>query len=399
MAMKIAVTRPIRIVRIISRLIVGGPAHQACLLTRELNDDLFRSWLLTGQPQLGERENTDLMARHAIQPIRIGGMHRSLGHRDWSAGRAIKGVLHDLNPHIVHTHTAKAGALGRLAVLSTGSRNGGAPRLVHTFHGHVFSGYFGSRVTMVLVAIERLLARFTDAIIAVSPSVQRDLVEVYKIAPAEKVRIVELGLDFQWVERLAENRGTLRRTLGVSDDVVLVGMVGRLAKVKNHSLALRAFRRIVVQENLDARLIIFGDGEMRSELESLGRQLRIEDRVSFMGWELDQARMFCDLDLTCLSSKNEGTPVALIESLAAGVPIVSTLVGGVKDVARDWLDGPLVEASDESGFAEALAALGRSRWRISDGRAAEVRKRYSCKRLVSDMKALYTELLEAKLNV
>jgi glycosyltransferase involved in cell wall biosynthesis len=263
----------------------------------------------------------------------------------------------------------------------------------------VFSGYFGSGVTMVLVAIERLLARFTDAIIAVSPSVQRDLVEVYKIAPAEKVRIVELGLDFQWVERLAENRGTLRRTLGVSDDVALVGMVGRLAKVKNHGLALRAFRRIVVQENLDARLIIFGDGEMRSELESLGRQLRIEDRVSFMGWELDQARMFCDLDLTCLSSRNEGTPVALIESLAAGVPIVSTLVGGVKDVARDWLDGSLVEASDESGFAEALAALVRSRWRISDGRAAEVRKRYSCKRLVSDMKALYTELLEAKLNV
>jgi glycosyltransferase involved in cell wall biosynthesis len=267
--------------------------------------------------------------------------------------------------------------------------------LVHTFHGHQFQGHFKSPAVRAFLAIERYLARWTDLIITVTPTIRRQLVEDYRIAAAGKVRVVPLGFDFAWLRDLARHRGWLRARLQVPDSTIIFGTIGRLAKIKNMELQLRAFARMSRQPAIDARLVVFGDGELRAALQSLALELEISDQVQFCGSILDRAKIFSDLDVTCLSSFNEGSPVCLIESLAAGVPVVATEVGGVPDVVSSGLDGELVPSCDEEAFAAALTRAAKSRHRrISPERSAAIRGQYSIARLIRDIEDLYAELLQ-----
>jgi glycosyltransferase involved in cell wall biosynthesis len=389
-----AIPKPVRIARIITRLGIGGVERHICSLTANLNREKFGSWVIAGRPEKSEREWVEFAAEAGVEPVFIDLLRRKLGLWDLAASFKLNRVLTQIQPHIIETHQSKAGALARAIVGVKFRGNGPRPRLIHTFHGHQFQGYFKSPSVRAFLAIERRLARLTDLIITVTPTIRRQLVEYYQIASADKVRVVPLGFDFAWLRELAHHRGWLRAHLEVPNSTVIFGTVGRLTKIKNVELQLRAFAQMLRQTTIDARLVVIGDGELRAALQSLARDLEISDRVLFCGWILDRAKIFCDLDVTCLSSFNEGSPVCLIESLVAGVPVVATAVGGIPDVVSSVLDGELVPSCDEEAFAAALTRAANCRRRISAKRSAAVRREYSTVRLINDMESLYAELLQ-----
>ena len=387
---------PTKIARIITRLDLSGPARHVCSLTADLDRKKFASWLICGRAAENEHDGSAIAAEAGITPIYIDGLRRDLGWSDLNACVAINRLLARINPTIVATHTAKAGTLGRAAGLWRFLTRREHVRFVHTFHGHVFHHYFNSPVTRAFVAIERMMASFTDMIITVSPTIRRELIEEYHIAAADKVRVVPLGFDFAWRDRLASERGGLRARLGIGDSTVLFGTVGRLAKIKNTALMLRAFARMLREETIDARLAVIGDGDQLENLRNLARELSLGDRIAFCSWILDRERIFSDLDVTCLSSHNEGTPVSIIESLAAGVPVVATRVGGVADVMNDSSDGELVEPDNEEALAAALARVARQRPGIAAARSSAICQQYSASRMIKDIENLYAELLQSR---
>jgi len=386
---------PTKIARIITRLDVSGPARHVCSLTADLDSSKFASWLICGRAAENEHDGSSIAAEAGVAPVYIDGLRRELGWRDLNTCATINRLLARINPAIIATHTAKAGALGRAAGLWRCVARRERIRLVHTFHGHVFHHYFSDPVTRAFVAIERALASFTDMIVTVSPTIRSQLIEEYRIAAADKVRVVPLGFDFSWRRQLAGERGSLRARLGIGDSTVLIGTVGRMAKIKNTALTLRAFARMLREEAIDARLAVIGNGDQLEDLQNLARELAISDRVAFCGWILDRERIFSDLDVTCLSSHNEGTPVSIIESLAAGVPVVATRVGGVADVMSDPGDGELVGPDNEEELAAALARVARLRPRIAAPRSSAICQQYSVSRMIKDIETLYAEVLQS----
>ena len=390
---------PVRIARIISRLGVGGSERYVCALTAHLNPRKYKSWLICGQVEPTERQCFEFASEAGIKPIYIDQLRRGLGWRDLNAIARLNRILGSIKPQIVETHTAKAGALGRLVTRMRWLSSRERPRLIHTFHGHIFNGYFSGPVARAFIEIERQLARLTDLVVTVSPSVRSELVERYRIAEPNKVRVVPLGFDFSWLKELSLHRGWLRARLAANESTVLFGTIGRLAKIKNTALVLRAFAKLRRLNPMDVRLVVIGDGELAEPLQALARELSIENQVLFCGWILDRARIFSDLDATCLSSYNEGSPVCLIESLAAQVPVIATRVGGVADVVSPRTDGELVESGNDEAFCAAMLKVASGRQRISQARSKEVRSRYSIQRLVRDIEGIYEELLEGSETV
>ena len=386
----------IRVARIITRLDVSGPARHVCSLTAELDRREYASWLICGRAAANEHDGSAIAKEAGIRPIYIDGLRRGFGWHDFSAGARINRLLALIDPSIIATHTAKAGALGRVVGLWHCLAQQKRVRLVHTFHGHVFHHYFSSPVTRMFVAIERWLSTLTDMIITVSPTVRRQLIEEYRIAAAEKVRVVPLGFDFAWRQRLTAQRGWLRAKLGVGESTVLIGTVGRLAKIKNTSLLLRAFAQMLRKYAIDAHLAVIGDGDQLGILRNLAHELALDERVTFCGWVLERDRIFSDLDVTCLSSQNEGTPVSIIESLAAGVPVVATRVGGVADVMNDPVDGELVRSDDEEQLAAALTKVAGERRIVPAARSTAICYQYSASRMVKDIENLYEEVLQVR---
>jgi glycosyltransferase involved in cell wall biosynthesis len=401
--------RPAKIVRIIARLNTGGPAIHSILLTRELNSERFSSRLVTGVVSPGEGDMGSFAVERGVRPIMIPALQRDPRLLDdLRAFVRICRIVFATRPDIIHTHTAKAGALGRAAgfLYNLCARLTGRPRAVicHTFHGHLFHGYFPRWISTLLMTGERLLALITDRIITVSEQLKHELTNVYRICGEEKCSVVPVGLDFQWTERLPATRGVLRREAGVPTDCLAVGIVGRLTTIKNHELFLRAASACRVA---GARFFVIGDGERRAALGELSDSLGLNGRVVFTGWQHDLAKVYSDLDIVCLTSLNEGTPVALIEAMAAGVPVVATRVGGVSDLmvgsgsrTRDGFElfsnGILVPAdgSDLFGVAlEFLAARPDLRRAMGISGKSFVRERFSIERLVSQVENLYLDLL------
>lgn len=376
--------RPVRLVRVIARLNVGGPALHTVLLTAGLRPGI-ETTLATGRVATGESEATDLLARFDVQPVRIPGLGRSLSPvDDVRAFASLLGLMRRVRPDVVHTHTAKAGALGRLA-----ARVAGVPRVVHTFHGHVFEGYFGDTGSRAAVAAERLLARMTDRVVAVSDEVGRDLVERFRVVPREKLAVVPVGLPLGELLGCESRRGALRRELALAADAPVVAFVGRLVAVKEPHLALDAWK-LVRREIPDATLVVVGDGDLAPSLRA-----RRDDGVVFLGWRRDLATILADTDLALLTSRNEGTPVALVEAAAAGVPAVATRVGGVPSVVLDGVTGVLVPPGDAAALASAVVGLLRDApRRRAMGAAARDRAvlRWSDERLVADLRELYVRL-------
>jgi glycosyltransferase involved in cell wall biosynthesis len=377
----------IRVARIIARLNVGGPAIHVCNLTSRLPAP-FVTRLYVGAVGPGEEEMGNVDEQAGGAPVRVPGLGRAIRPVDASALWTLIRELRRFRPHIVHTHTAKAGALGRLA-----ARAAGVPVLVHTFHGHVFDGYFHPLVTRAFLTIERALARVTDAIITLSPRQKSDIVERYRVAPSPKVHVVALGFDFRRFDDLTDWRGELRRELGLAPGVALVASIGRLTAIKDHALLFRAFHLV----RRDANLVVVGGGEEHARLRDLASRLGIRDRVHFLGFRADIDRILADARVVALTSLNEGTPVAVIEALAAGCLPVSTAVGGVEDVLEGGRWGTLVRSRDPADFAAAIEAALDDAPRMPDyelaARKGYARARFGVKRLVDDHVALYRRLL------
>ncbi len=381
----------IRVLRIIARLNIGGPAIHATLLHERLDPARFASTLITGTEEAGEGNYLALHGRSArieVMPD-LGREIRPL--RDVATLRRLAARMRELRPHVVHTHTAKAGAVGRAAALLAG-----VPVIVHTFHGHVLRGYFSPAKTAVYRAIERGLARRTDRLLTVTPRVRDELLALGVGQPSQYTP-VPLGFDLAPLLGAEAKRGELRAELRLGE-APLVGIVARLVPIKAHEVFLAAAVRVRATHP-DVRFLIVGDGELRSALEQRVATLGLGDAVRFLGWRADLDRLYADLDVVVLTSRNEGSPVALIEAMAAGVPVVSTDVGGVADVVRHGDTGWLAPMDDDAAIAaHVVTVLGdraAARAMGQRGRAA-VAATYDAGRLVRDIETLYGDLLRAR---
>ncbi|MDD5449049.1 MAG: glycosyltransferase family 4 protein [Candidatus Omnitrophica bacterium] len=388
-----------KIARIVTRLNIGGPSTHVILLTKGLNDS-FKTILVAGKVDKGEGEMLYLAREEGVlDDIRFCSyMKRPVSLiSDIRALYSMFSLLRKERPLIVHTHTAKAGFLGRLAAFMAG-----VPIKVHSFHGHCFHSYFGRFETRIFLAIERLLARFTDRIVVVSDSIKEDVCGKFKVAGREKTSVIELGLDLDKFRDAAAFRGSLRKELGLGDDCLLIGIVGRLTAVKNHLLFLDAVSLLARDKafmKYGARFPVIGDGELRKTLENRARELGIEDKVFFLGWRRDAANFYGDLDIVVLTSLNEGTPLSIIEAMAAKKPVVATAVGGVPDLIEDGKTGILVPPNDPERLKAAIISLCSDealRRRLGENASEYVLAKYSKQRLMKDMENLYSELIRIK---
>jgi glycosyltransferase involved in cell wall biosynthesis len=379
---------PLKVALVIARLNVGGPATHVIGLAAGLPRGRFNVRLIAGREGRGEAGMHYLAEQEGIRPEILRELSPHLGPADLLAFVRLYRIFRNWKPDIVHTHTAKAGAVGRAAAFCAG-----VPVVIHTFHGHVLRGYFSPPAEAVFRAIEKLLARATDRIVTLSPALKADLVGM-RIAPPEKIVIVPLGMDLEPLIRGVQRRGELRAELGLEPNQPLIGIVGRLVPIKNHRLFLEAARSMV-NSGSPARFVVVGDGGLRPALEALAAELGIASRVNFLGWRMDMAAVYPALDLLALTSDNEGTPVAVIEAMAAGVPVVATAVGGVPDVIRDGETGTLVPPGDAGGLAEAwLESLagGEGVERMKLRAREDVIRRFGRERMISAMADLYRNL-------
>ena len=385
----------VKVARIVARLNIGGPAVHIINLMAGLDPDRFENLLIVGRPGPNEGDMGYLASQKGIDPLIIPGLGRELSPL-WDAQTTFKlaRILRRQRPHIVETHTAKAGAVGRLA-----ARLAGVPILIHVFHGHVFHSYFGPAKTELFINIERGLARLTDRIITISPAQRRDVVDVYRIAPPERVITIPLGLDLGPFEPARQScRGQFRSSLGISPDIPLIGFVGRLTAVKNPRQFIEVAGR-VIRESPQARFVFVGDGELRPALEEQVGALGLAQTVIFTGWQENMPAVYSDLDLLVLTSLNEGTPVTAIEALATGVPVVASEVGGVPDVVTHHETGLLVPSGDAEATAQAILQFLRAperAQRLALAGQRVVLGRFDLRRLVNDMDALYHALLIEK---
>lgn len=390
----------IKIVRIIARLNTGGPARHVTLLSERLSASGYDSVLVHGELDAGEGSLEHLAASGSFRSERVAGLGRSV--RPFDDARAwwrLVRILFRERPAVVETHTSKAGTLGRLAALLY---NVIVPRsrrciVIHTFHGHVFDGYFGRIGSAAARTVERILARCSDAIIALSPLQAADLTDRYGIAPAGRVHVVPLGFDLGPL-RAPARRAVARTLFGFGDEEVVLGFVGRLVPVKAPGALLDAFAAARRAEPM-LRLLIVGDGALRADLEEQARRSALVPFVRFAGWRDDLVDVYAALDVLVLTSINEGTPVAILEAAAAGVPVVATSVGGVPDVLTNGRHGLLVPPGDVAALTEALLAMARSpadRRRMGEAARGEIAPRYAVDRLIQDMTGLYDRLLSGR---
>ena len=388
----------IRVLRVITRLNIGGPSIQAIALTERLRGRGFDTRLVHGKLDAGEGDMRYLLPA-TVEATYLPALKRPLAPRhDAAALVQLLAIMRDLRPHIVHTHMAKAGTLGRLAA-AIYNRTAGAgrrARVVHTYHGHVLEGYFSAAKTRLFLAIERGLARATDRIVAISPAIRRQLLDDYRIGRADQYAVVALGFDLSALAAIDDRgRADAKAALHIDAGAHVVSTVGRLTEIKQHELFLETAALVAARDPL-AVFVIVGDGILRGALEAQACGLNLEGRVHFLGWRRDLATIYGASDVFLLTSRNEGTPVALIESLAAGVPGVSTRVGGVPDVIEGGAAGLLAPDGDAAALAAHVTALlaDRDRRRRMGAAGRELAlARYGLDRLIADVDTLYRELL------
>ena len=395
-----------KILRIHNRLIVGGPSHNVTLLTAYLSPE-FETKLLVGKKDPAEKDATFIADQFGLVPVEISEMRRSiLPFYDIIAYFKIKKIIQEFKPDIVHTHASKSGAIGRLAAKSCN-----VPLIVHTFHGHVFHSYFNSFMSKIIVRFERFFAKKTDAIIAISDSQRQELIEVYKIAPAEKVFTVPLGFNLDKYSVDQETKGIIfRNKYGFEKSELIVGIVGRLVPIKNHDMFLEVAAIVKAKTNQQVRFAIIGDGESRPGIEKKAAELglsysyyitspKVKTDIVVTSWETEIDQALAGLDIVVLTSNNEGTPVSLIEAQSAYIPVVSTNVGGVEDIVIHGETGFITEVGDVQLFADyVLKLIEDSELRSRMGRHGydNVIKRYSKQRLINDMRKLYLSFLTKK---
>ena len=395
-----------KIIRVIARLNVGGPAKHVVWLTAGLQDSNYRSLLVTGSVPEGEEDMSYFADEAGVTPIYIPEMSREISPKDAITVWKLFRLFLRERPDIVHTHTAKAGSVGRVAGffyrwLTPGTLIGRPRRckFVHTYHGHVFHSYYGRGRTQMFLAIERLLARLvTDKLIVVSAQQGAEIGNDFRVGRQGQITVIPLGLDLGLFADHASRRMQFRQELGIDGDVVLVGIVGRLTEIKNHRMFLNSVARLKGQASM--RFVIIGDGSLRPALEQQARSLGLESEVIFTGGRRDPEYFYPALDIVALTSLNEGTPLTLIEAMANARPVVATAVGGVVDLLADGR-GISVPSGDEEAFAAALRRLAADPQLQKElgARGHEfVDRVYRKERLIEDIKGLYRELTKQQVT-
>lgn len=385
--------RPIKVMHIIARLNIGGAALYVIELVSRLKDAGYDGQLVCGLVGKGEGDMRYIADEKHLHVTVIASLGREISplgdlltiYRLWR-------LIRQERPDIVHTHTAKAGLVGRIAAWLSG-----VPVIVHTFHGHVFNGYFSPTKTRVFIALERFCAWISSAIVTLSMGLKHELAEVYHIAPAAKIEVIELGFNLGKLLAVQKGDSSFRAQHDIPDQAPLVGIVGRLVPIKNHDLFLHAAKRVLEQQP-DIYFAIVGDGERRAELEALVVQLGIADHVRFTGWISDLLPVYTALDALVLCSKNEGLPVSLIEAMAAGVPVVATAVGGVTDLLDNGRLGAIVPLDDVKALSNAIikALNDPATQQIAKTAREVVAQRYAIEVSVEHTDGLYRRLLEKR---
>lgn len=387
-----------KVLRILNRFNLGGPVYNASYLSADLAPE-FETLLVGGLPEADEISATYIAENLSVQVHCIPEMKRSINLKaDRKAYLELRKIIRTFQPDIVHTHASKAGALGRLAAFKEK-----VPVVVHTFHGHVFHSYFSKTKTFVFKSLERYLAQRSSAVIVISKQQHHELVTEHAIIPASKAHIVPLGFDLtRFQNNNEERRHAFRRQFSLHEDTVAIGIIGRFAPVKNHALFIKALSHLTTK-NIVAFFV--GDGEERLNIEEALRANNISfapkesytnENVCLMSWVKEVEMILPGLDIVALTSHNEGTPVSLIEAQAAGVPVVSTQVGGVQDVVIHSKTGLLVAPGDETSFALALSQLIDSkslRHQFATEGIAHAFAHFTRERLSADLRALYTSLI------
>jgi glycosyltransferase involved in cell wall biosynthesis len=386
-------SEPIRVLRAIARLNMGGPALNVAYLSKGLDSRGYKTTLVAGRLAHGEDSMAFVTEEMGVPVLSLPAMHRDVS--PFYDPLAVTRLLHEIRrirPHILHTHTAKAGAVGRAAALIAGDAR--PPIIVHTYHGHVLRGYFDPLRTQFFRETERALARHTTRLVAVGPEVRDDLVEL-DVAPYEKFSVIRLGIDLESRILGTDRRAEFRTLFGVPHDQFVVGWIGRMTGIKRVRDVLLSFKHLR-ERGVDATLCMVGDGPDREPAEHQAKELGIAKHVLWVGYQRDVSPYYSLFDALVLPSANEGTPVVAIEALAARRPVVATRVGGVPDVVSDGEDGFLVDVGDVRGIADALERLARDpelRRRMGERGREFVVPRYRVERLVDDVDSLYRELL------
>lgn len=402
----------IKLMRIIARLNVGGPAVHCTTLSSKLSQYGYETVLVTGQPGEAEADFEQVfgISQMNFKLIHLNRLQRMISiFGDFQTLWELIQLMKKERPQIVHTHTAKAGVLGRVAAFVTG-----VPIVVHTFHGHVLSGYFSKPFSYLIRWIEKILALKTTKIVTLSPNLQHELSCRFKLAPSSKFRVIPLGREISQFWESEKYKGELRKELGIHDqNVFLIGTLGRLVPIKDQRTLLKAFS-LIDGKNSHIHLVICGEGNLKEDLKKYTSELGISNRVHFLGWRADLPRIYADLDCFVLSSKNEGTPLSIIESFASGCPVISTRVGGVPDMFHERTqsqevssnsneirdldlkaEGILVQPQNPNALKHAIQIFHENRKLRFDCSVAakKASHAYSVDSLAKNVDSLYQELL------
>ena len=388
-----------KVLRIINRFNIGGITYNVSYLSKYLEPD-YETLLVGGPEEEGEDSSLYIPQNLGLKPLVLKQFQREINFKaDYAAYQEIKKIIKEFNPDIVHTHASKAGAIGRLAAISCK-----VPVIIHTFHGHVFHSYFGKLKTNFYKLIERYLAKKSTVIIAISNKQKIELSEIFAIAPKEKIHVVPLGFDLtKFTINKEQNRKEFREKYNLSDNQLAIGIIGRLAPIKNHSLFIEAIAHLKANGIKNIKAFIIGDGDTKQAIEESCRVNKVtysfnpkdDVDVIFTSWVTNIDWALHGLDIVALTSLNEGTPVSIIEAQAAGKFVVSTNVGGIEDVLHREC-GLLSDISDKKAFLNNLL-LSCENHSLNSKQAEKgidwAIKKYSYTRLVDDMRTLYGQLL------
>lgn len=386
--------KKIKIVRIINRFNIGGPTYNATFLTKFLSDE-FETVLVGGVPDEGEKDSLHILEEYGVKPIVIPELKRDPDLKsDKAAYKKLKEIIKREQPDIVHTHASKAGLLGRRAAFSCKVKV-----VVHTFHGHVFHSYFGKAKTELIKVIERRLAKKSTGIIAISDLQKKELTEQHKICKADKVKIIPLGFDLTKFQLDKEEKRKATRTKwSIEEDEVAIAIIGRLAPIKDHDFFLDVIEKLLETTVAKIKVFIVGDGSEKNRIDDRVSLIneKYPDKVLMTSWILDIATFNHGMDIICLTSKNEGTPVSLIEAQASGLPVISTDVGGVRDIVENEKSGFVIKRGDNATYLEKLRLLTENkelRVKFAHRGVDFVIERYHYKTLITNMENYYKELL------
>jgi glycosyltransferase involved in cell wall biosynthesis len=396
-----------KIFRIIARLNVGGPSRHVVWLTKGLQNEEFQSLLATGTVPVGEEDMSYFADENGVEPFFIEQMSRELSPKDIiSLWKVFVKILQE-KPDIIHTHTAKAGTVGRIAGFLYRWLFWRKVKIVHTFHGHVFHSYYGKRKTQIFLIIERVLAKCaTDKIITISNQQFKEIHEEFGVGKKDQFQVIPLGIDLDKFSDSIAKRNILRDQINIRNDEILVGLVGRLTEIKNHALFLKVIQLYLKQTAIsNLRFAIIGDGHLRKPLEEEAKKQGIEDKLVFIGHRNDVDVIYAGLDIVALTSLNEGTPLSLIEAMASGKCVISTEVGGVVDLLGSIITekssfsvrerGISVESDNAEVFVEGLCYLANNvnlQRQFGENGLKFVHNNYSKERLLNDIAGLYRKI-------